>query len=358
MIARDERRRFRAKLALEKLFELIRETALAVHPLTTPRLTQQEFDEHAPTIAAARGWYSPPSARAIYMRVNKRRLDKKPWPQIVAEACDPARDPVKTAAALDRAEPRSYHDERFVFYSLRRVAEHLGFTLGAPGPTPDVYERGYEELIELDHGLRRGNVLSDLLLTSGQIVNLAGPSGWAGACILAGYQPPARPEPVRGADPLKLYTHFYETKRCQPRNYRELTRHANALGIPLPSHQRVSFTQLREEFLAERSARGLSTPDDGPVAGTELDATSLEALLAGAPTKRPRGYWRDREKVIDALGEYVELFDSRRPLRQKHYLTIRAEHGWPALKAISHHGTFQALLDEARLRRMTTAQAA
>ena len=50
------------------------------------------------------------------------------------------------------------------------------------------------------------------------------------------------------------------------------------------------------------------------------------------------------------------------PLRQKHYLGVRAKHGWPSVTAITRTGNeteiggFQAMLDEARRRRCARSE--
>lgn len=60
----------------------------------------------------------------------------------------------------------------------------------------------------------------------------------------------------------------------------------------------------------------------------------LAVLLDGAPARgRPRGYWTS-ERIVDAIIDYLDLFEGTAPLRQKHYVGVRAGRGWPSLDAI------------------------
>jgi hypothetical protein len=68
------------------------------------------------------------------------------------------------------------------------------------------------------------------------------------------------------------------------------------------------------------------------------------------------------ENVVEALAEYVELYDGREPLRQKQYLAVCSLHGWPSTSRVTacakkhgigagtKEGPFQAMLELGRRR--------
>lgn len=116
-------------------------------------------------------------------------------------------------------------------------------------------------------------------------------------------------------------------------------------------------------FEQRRAERGLDTPQSGPASGSELPAAELAALIADAPSKRPKNYWT-LDRVLDALAEYVSEFEQTAPLRQKHYVALRAARYWPPIDAISRQAKaadiagFQGMLTAARRKRRGKTRAA
>jgi len=344
-------RRFRASYSDDELWEILREVALAVSPQEPTRLTQLQFDTEAPSLLALQGKPPPPSARAIYGRMSADKDDRRSWREILETAVTLASVAHTIAVAVpERAEP-SWFDESHVFYGLRRVGLQLGRKPdGKDTIRPSEYDRARCELLAAERPLQRGQLLEKLLPTAAQIETIAGELGWEGACELAGFAAPTNTNPLETA-PLQLIAHYYETQRRLPTR-RSLQRYASAHRLPLPRKIRETGVMQAwlSEFVASRAARGLETPPDGPAAGEELTAGEVDALLEGLPrfAVQPKGHWEKREHVVAALAEYVELFDGKQPLRQKHYFAHRQEHRWPTLNALAQHGRFQELIAEAR----------
>lgn len=340
--------RFSSHFTRERLRWLLRTVAKAVRPQAPDKLTQHEFDERAPGLMVELDEPPPPSARAIYMRLNKGRSGKrKSWRDLVREACDETVSDVRAESIARRERENPFIDERHVWYALRRVAQEIGRT-----PTPDRYDETRRTLIEADRR-RNGDdaVLEDLLPTSGQILTLAADLGWSGACELAGLEPPTPAEMVIAIEPVRLAEHFYETKRRLPK-FAELYAHGEQLGVPIP---RFKISKVRADLTAARAARGLATPADGPEPGTELSAAELEQLLAGVTKRRPGTSWTT-DRVLDALADYMREYEAKVPLRQKQYGAVRAEHGWPSNQVITRTAKelglagFQDVLKEAKRR--------
>jgi hypothetical protein len=362
-----ETQEFVSRYSDEGLYQAIAAVARDVRPGDPEKLKGREFDDNAARVMMALGQDPPPKANAIYMRFNRGLSGSKgkSWRKIVQDALAAGFDPVRRVTVETRQQPAWFQDEGYLVYSFRRICGHLRIELGSAGPPPDTYDRGRRELLEADRRLRRGELLTDLLLTSGQTLVMADKAGWGGACVVAGYEPPARVEPIKGFDPLKILAHYYETAPGLPKSYAALQRHAAAMDIPVPPERTKSdarLSALREELIAERASRGLETPLDGPLPGQEMSPEEIAALLDGAPRLRRKGYWLDLDHTLDALTEYVELYDGKDPLRQKHYLAVSVEHDWPAPSKVTncakHNGIatgpgespFRGMIDLARKR--------
>src|SRR3954451_24883172 len=117
-------------------------------------------DLNAPAVMKALGEPVPPSANAIYMRLNKKARNKKTWRQMIEEALDEERNVIQSLAASDRALP-VYVDERVAFYAMRRTGKHLGKELGDAFSRVD-YQTAHDQLLEADRVLNRGRVLEHL----------------------------------------------------------------------------------------------------------------------------------------------------------------------------------------------------
>jgi hypothetical protein len=332
---------FRAEQSDEQLYKMVAAVALDVRPDEPERLTVHQFNDNSERVAHLLGEPVPPKANAIYLRLNRGRPKgkRRSWKQIVAHALQGNYE--RRVATDERAEPAWFQDEGYLVYSLRRIADHLGIKEGEPGCAPDTYDRAYRELIAADRQLKRGQLLSDLLLTSDQIKGIAGKHGWGGAWRLAGYLPPEQ-SVHRGFDPLRVLAHHYETKPGLPRSYAELQKHAASMNIPIPAPMSVKWSELRKRFISERAERGLETPREGPLPEQALTEAQVVALLEGAPTMRRKRHWLVLENVVEALADYVDEYEGREPLRQKHYLSVYASYGWPAPSKVTacakHYG--------------------
>jgi hypothetical protein len=326
---------FRAEQPDEQLYKMVAAVAQDVRPDGPERLTVHQFNDNRERVAHLLDEPVPPKANAIYLRLNHRRPKGKrsSWKQIVAHAL--RGNHVRRVTTDTRSEPAWFQDEGYLVYSLRRIADHLGIKLGEPGCPPDTYDRAYRELIAADRQLKRGQLLSDLLLTSGQIKGAADKHGWGGAWELAGYLPPEK-SVLHGFDTLRVLAHYYETKPGLPRNYGELQKHAARMDIPLPAWSKDDrWSDVRARFIRERAERGLETPREGPLPEQALTNAEVAALLEGAPKMRRKGYWLVLENVVEALADYVDEYEGREPLRQKHYLSVYASYGWPAASRIT-----------------------
>lgn len=338
--------RFSSGYTDPQLIELLRTVARAARPDDPARVTQRAFDDHAPAVAKRHGWPSPPTARAIQMRLGKTR-QKRGWRELVAESLIEGRDPVQHAAFKQRAPHDKSLDESLIYYAARRVAEHLGHT-----PGPDEYARGHAELVDAEQRRRRGSILEDALPTRGQVEAYAGPAGWDGVIQLAGLPPRERAATLVGLDPATLAWHLYETKLELPRYATQLREYATELRILLRDFKTWKIADVLAELERRRAERGWTTPEGAPPANERLSAAELEALIADA-TPIPERWTVAR--ALHCLAEYLTEYEHEPgALRQKSYRVAAVGRGWPppsALHQLSQkHGipTFAAWLEKAR----------
>lgn len=324
---------FVGNYARERLPFVVREVALHLHPGEPTKLTVSEFSDHAADVMAALGEPEPPKGRAVYAALN-RIGRKKGWKQHVADAVAGENALSHTVKLATRERPAWHFDEGNLVYALRRIGNELGCELGQPGPRPNDYDQTRDALILADRRLGRGCFLADILPTSGQIETIAGDHGWAGACELAGYQAPGAVAVQRGFDPIKLLAHYYETKRRLP-GFEPFRKHAASLNIPLPADTGRRWTQIKQQFVADRAARGIDTPKNGPIPGQELTQAELDALLDGAPRQHRKGHWHVLDNTLAALAAYIERYEHETSLRQRHYLAVYEGEGWPPPSAVT-----------------------
>jgi hypothetical protein len=350
---RHKHGRFRATGSTEWLYRMIREVAARICADRPLALTQSRFDAHAPRIAAELGEPEPPSARAIYMRINKGkpRNERKSWEQIVAEACGADRSAVQTLAAATRSEVYAFLDEYAIVYALRRISIYLG----ARSFTAYAYDAARAALIAA-RARKPGGTIALVLPTSGQIL-AAAQQNWNLALQLAGLDPVSQPEredAQRRA--LRMIEFFYESENHLPR-YNELIRYFRARDVSVPEKELRPFPPLIAATIAARAERGLDTQPDGPLPEQRLLDAERDALIADLPRATPRDYWT-RDRIIDAFADYVEGYEGTAELRQRHYQSVRAEHGWPAINRLAQHGLgFPDAVAEGRRRLVRRAAA-
>ena len=256
----------------------------------------------------------------------------------------------QTRAAATREQPALHLDEPTIFYALNRVARHFE----ADSLTPDRYDLGGEQL-RAKYGRTPGSVLPLILPSSGQILLLAD-GDWKKALRLAGLK---EPEPIRNTPGValeKLIEHHFETQNAKPGSYKRLRDYGKGdLGLRVPDLAGLRWAEWLERTRSARAERGLAFDDAGPCDGQRLTQAEIDALIAGAPKARDHGKWSEKKAVVSALADYVRAYDTKHDLRQKHYQSLRAEHGWPPVNAIQRH--FQRFQDAIRAARREARKA-
>ena len=353
----NQRRRgdgkFRSSYSDERLYELLRLTALKVNPLDPATLSQPKFDARAAEVAAEQGWPEPPKANAIYMRLTRTR--KRTWRQLVEGAIAAASGNLtQTANAQTREFPAWWFDERHIYFGLHRVLYFLQQReLAQPEAqrrvwetlTYDQYEFGRLDLLASVRGERRA-YLDMTLPTAGQIYVMAG-RDWNMALRLA-----QLPEPEiqrrRGTPLFTLVDHFFNSERRIPANHEQIRLKYNALEVAVPRRP-PDWDRFLVEWRADRAARGLQTPPEGPAENQQLTQVELDALLAEAPRRVPKGLWTP-ERIVAKFSEYVGEFDGVVRLTQKHYKAVAVGRGWPGTDVIAKYAvsgcktTFQEMV--------------
>lgn len=332
-----------------QLYELVALVCRAANATDPQSVSQPVFDRHAPGVAQAQGWDPPPQAHAITMRLGKS------WAEVKKRALSSGS--VEHVLRQEKAaRPAPWMDERHIVYALKRVAGHLGKeTL-----FPFEYESGQRELVAEAKRLRREATLPEILPTRNQILVLL-EGDWAMGLRLAEMPVPESRPGLEGLGLLRLAEHYYETQGQLPETISALRQHANGLGLAFAEAETKAIggiEPLVDELIAARAARGLHTGADGPLIEERLDERELAALLAGAQAAGKRNRWRERENVVAAFVEFVQLFDGKQKLGQSLYLSHRKAHGWPSNQAYQQHGRFQDLVAEARTRLKAAQQAA
>ena len=146
---------------------------------------QREFDEHAPGLMADQGEPPPPSARAIYMRLNRNVPGKrKSWRELVRDACATQRRRARGDSFTARTG-NSFIDESHVL--VRAPARRRVPRQDADSQSSTTRRR---QLIAENGPAAAPRHLPACCPTSAQILLLAGQLGWRGACELFTAQAP------------------------------------------------------------------------------------------------------------------------------------------------------------------------
>ena len=316
--------RFRSEYTDDERIQLIREVTTDLRPNDPTAVTQSEFDANALRIVERLhpDWPEPPTARALWMKLTKDDdLPKRSWEQLI-EVAVAARSLAHTAASATReASLPQWFEEPHIVFAVRRVWLHLH---KLETVSIDQYEAGRLNLLASVRGDRREQLV--LLLPSGhQLASLA-EGDWNVILKLCGLPPIARGA-VRGHPLTLLAWHYYETHNELP-NYNRLRSLYTAQGIAVPKTV-TPWSSIHDEVATRRAERGWATPPSGPAEGERLTAKELAALLADAPGRpMPHGYWTP-ERILDALVEYLDEFESVAALRQKHFMGVRVGRSWP-----------------------------
>jgi len=276
----DDGRFVRSGYSNDERYELVRDVARHARPDAPHELTMVEFNDAAPFVAKKLGKPKPPKAHTI-----KTSL-KKSWPTIVAEALDRSRNVQQTRVANERSEPGLHLDERYIHYSLRRIAREIGEDFG-----DDQYDAARVNLIAARER-HPGNELPLILATSGQILWLAD-GDWAKARALAGLPPRARRGGNKPALAMEnLVEHYYETKGSKP-TYKQLRAYGHdELEIGVPALAKLKWADWLERTRVRRDERGLAFEDTGPRDGERLNPDEIAALLDGARSAASRSRTR------------------------------------------------------------------
>jgi hypothetical protein len=313
----------------EQLYGLIRKVA-ALATVEPRRLSQALFDSLSAKAAAALEYPEPPTARAIYMRFEKKRSGEVSWRSLVEGVVSV--ESVAMKVAFDKAEAPAddWLDERGVVYALKRVA----LSAGKKTLTPYQYDAVRSELLSSRYAAL-------VLPTSGQIT--AATETWAYALALAGLEQPSKhPAP---SDTVKLLWHCYETQARIPTEV-QLREYVNKdLCLSLPK-RKIAYREYIEQLRQARAERGWATDKAGPEPGERLTGDELAELIADARRATLVGSWT-RERVLEAFIEFVGRFHGRQDLTTRLYKNHRVEENWPSQNGYESYGTFNELKAEA-----------
>jgi hypothetical protein len=333
---------FTSKYSDEQLYMLIREVAASACDGEADQLSQPLFDQRAPAVAKALELPPPPTARAIYMRFKKKRIDTS-WPKLVAAAVGAVSVTQQVAADNSAQEVGPWLDERGIVFALRYAAR----TANAPTLTDYQYDA-----LRID--LLRNAVAALVMPTAAQIKTIAG--DWPTALALAGMKAPKTD--LRATPIARLAWHYYEAKEKLPTEttLREYCNHE--LEVAMPRGKDHPWAEYLEELRALRAERGWSTPPAGPAVDERLTDTELAELLAGARPATKRGAWTE-ERVRAAFVEFAEMFHGRQELTLRLYKAHAPANGWPGSSTYAKYGSFTALKKRAvSLRALRSDQAA
>lgn len=330
-----------------ELYGVVRTVAERVHPDEPTVLTQVEFDR----AKAVCGFADAPTARGIYGRLKTPERKPTPWRKIVADACRGDVSALMVEQARTRESGDQHLDERFVHYSLRRVAAYLG----AETVHRSEYEPARAALIAED--VKRWGAdarLADLLITSGQILTVCG--SWEAALVLAGLAERGTRKKDASMGWLEAIGHFVAHNARIPSAHELKRTFAPKAGFTLTTRE-LPYTEYVDQYRAQCAARGEEIPPGPPGAGRPKDGTRPivvpEGGIAG-PGSKPRGYWT-AERCLDALAEWDASLPSRARRTGPAYLTAReaAEPGtYPSMDTLQLHcGTFTKAMAEVRSRR-------
>jgi hypothetical protein len=337
-VERRKSGQFDSAYTKEMLYELVGAVAMSVDPVEPVSVSQPRFDRDAPSIASERGWPTPPSARAITMRLEKS------WLLIKKEATQ-NRSIQQVLARAEGVAMAPWLDERFIYFALRRAHLHLGKNADET-LYPHDYERARNELLAEARRLSRETYVEELLPTRGQLLELLD-DNWNDGLRIAGL--PEAERVRRGHPQLKLAEHFYETRKRLPKTMKELRQHATALNISFPHRGVGGIEELIEELSADRATRGLSTPEGGPVESAGLAPKEIAALIEGAPSIRRARPWTEDE-VVEAFADFVEEFEGRDRLILATFTAHRVERGWPSNDSWQKYGKFREVVEKGRKR--------
>jgi hypothetical protein len=115
------------------LLQVVAKIARLVDAENPTHVSQPAFDRMRTHVDAP----PCPTARAIYMRLNRGGSSRLPWPDILELACDQTgRDQERALASAQRIAPLPHLSERYIDYALRVVAKELTPPVSAAASMP------------------------------------------------------------------------------------------------------------------------------------------------------------------------------------------------------------------------------
>jgi hypothetical protein len=168
---------FRSLHGDDDLYEIVGLVALQARPQRPEKLTQAQFDAESAAVAKKHKLAAPPTARAIYMRLEKS------WKDIVGDAVKVAAGKGSHAHIVSvgkKSDEWPDLDERHIYYALHRVASFLKVETLANLE----YDAGRAALIS-SVSRAEANYLEAILPTAAQIERVAD-GDWELALALGG----------------------------------------------------------------------------------------------------------------------------------------------------------------------------
>lgn len=334
--------RFDSSLTDEELLAVVREVLEHASPAAPHKVSTRKFD--AARVAA--GHAGCPSARAIWMRLNKEARKPLDWAAIKTLALNPTRSLTQTRAAAERAEG-THLTEQHVYFALRYVGRHLE----VEAPTRDQYASGRERLLAT--AKRRGDEsLEPLLPTVGQIERLFN-RDWDAAlkrAKLTRERPKAVPPPrPKGMPVAEVTAHFVKLNGWWPTKDM-LAQFAREADIKMQSKSALSAADTRKQAADLLVKEGISLPaEPGPPADAKQRAIKLPASrLPGTESRETEAQW-NRSACVDAMARWIGGLGRSAKTTKAAYVTFqRGRPDYPAVSAFDDHGGFGAVKKAAR----------
>jgi hypothetical protein len=337
--ARGQSGRYTVTYNDDDLWQAVADVARVARSDDPASCSQRAFDE----CRVLAGHPGLPTARWICRRLAPEHLDFRPWPDLLALACDPDRDPRNAETRRRRSVTPELISAQRISYALNVVARHEGVRTLAPFR----YSGGRARLIEADRAWRHGGAIEATLptakaietaverLTNGEVAEAA---RWDYALALAGLEPRHVHEWPQGV-PLVEAVELFIEKTGWLCTSGELQRFAFDLNFALSNG---SYRDAYAEVQRRRKEAGLELARAAPTGTTVSYETSPDGV-PGWP-KHLHGDWTFME-CIEALRSYdAALAANDRRTRDRYRLWASLHRDRPAVETFDRWGGFRTML--------------